>query len=199
MSRGYWQVAAFLSYKNQGSPDSLGNRKSLKQENFEEVYEEHADYAYGLARHLSSSASEADDVFQETFLKVYRFLDKFQGGSMRAWVRKITVNSFYSLVRKKKQEVPLEQVAEAPSQAKDDPAENLAACGLSANIEQALASLPENHRTILILREFEDLNYEEIADLLEIAVGTVRSRLARARAGLKQALEELESSQQVQA
>lgn len=161
---------------------------------FEQVYEEQADFVYSLSRRLSRGNADAEDLFQEVFLRVHRFLPKFQGGSVRGWLRRIVVNTNSSMKRGKKNQA-LAHLDEMPGwkeslpDSAETPDELAERASAREGLEQALARLSEDFRTVLILREVEDLDYSEIAELLNVPVGTVRSRLARARMALRKELE----------
>lgn len=162
---------------------------------FEEVYEQQADFVYGLSRRLSRGNADAEDLFQEVFLRVHRFLPKFQGGSVRGWLRRIVVNTNHSMKRGKKNQT-LAHLDEMPGwkdsipDAAEGPSELAERGDVRRGLEKSLACLSDDFRTILILREVEDLDYSEIAEVLDVPVGTVRSRLARARMALRKQLEE---------
>lgn len=155
---------------------------------FDSVYEQQADYLYNLAVRLTGSRAEADDLMQETCLRVYKYLGRFRGESLRGWLRAIMVNAFYYSRRKKPlTSVSLEALpAEGTllSAGEGEPEKLLEAEGLG-DMEAALRRLSDEHRAILVLREVEELSYEELAVQLGVAMGTVRSRLARARAALR--------------
>lgn len=161
---------------------------------FEEVYEQQADFVYSLSRRLSRGNADAEDLFQEVFLRVHRFLPKFQGGSVRGWLRRIVVNTNSSMKRGKKNQA-LAHLDEMPGWKEsipdtgESPVEAAERMDSRQGLEKALAQLTEDFRTILVLREVEDLDYSEIAAVLEVPVGTVRSRLARARMALRKQLE----------
>ena len=161
---------------------------------FEDVYQEQADFVYGLSRRLSRGAADAEDLFQEVFLRVHRFLPKFQGGSVRGWLRRIVVNTNSSLKRGKKNQA-LTMLDESPGWKESlpdptaGPAEQVEQGAELRVLEHALAQLTEDFRTIIVLREVEALDYAEIAEVLNVPVGTVRSRLARARMALRKQME----------
>lgn len=155
------------------------------------MYQEQADYVYNLAYRLCGSRSDADDVFQDAFLRVYRFLPGFRGDSLRGWLRRIVMNAFHDNRHKVRRLIPVEEPAQADlADQTDDPSQHLEEKALDGHLEWALNRLPEEHRSILVLRALDDLAYEEMATALDIPVGTVRSRLSRARAALRKLLEE---------
>lgn len=145
---------------------------------------------YRLAYGLTRNASDADDLAQETFVRAYRAIGRFRTGEpLYPWLSRITTNLAYSLYRRRKRrpETPLEPLLEAGRQwaAGDDPAEDAARREFEGMLGEAFAELSEEHRAVLVLRVVEDLSYEEIAESLSVPVGTVMSRLSRARAELK--------------
>lgn len=157
---------------------------------FDTVYQEQADYVYRLALRLSANSSDADDVFQEVFLRVYRFSDGHRGGSLKGWLRRITMNVFFTRNQKAGREIPEEGVAENVPSLLNEPGTLLEEANLGAKLEQAIQSLAPEMRAVLVLRSIEELSYQEIAEILEVPIGTVRSRLARARGHLMERLGE---------
>jgi len=149
---------------------------------FEDLYREHGAYVRGLALRLTGHSSDADDLLQETFIRAWRHLDGFAGGSMRSWLRRILVNRFLTRVQAQRPQVSFEEDAPVMRDVRDDPAERIEHASLDDRVQLALDGLPEEFRTALVLREIEDLTYDQIASLLSVPIGTVRSRLARARA-----------------
>ena len=158
---------------------------------FEQTVLPHLDAAYNLARWLAGNDHDAQDVAQEASLRAFRFFASFRGGDARAWLLAIVRNTFYSWLRKNR---PPENTVEM-----DD--ETMAAADASTNAEAlspqfadaatvrlAVAELPVEFREIVILREMEGFSYKEIADLAGVPIGTVMSRLARARALLRKRL-----------
>jgi RNA polymerase sigma-70 factor, ECF subfamily len=132
-------------------------------------------------------------LLQEAFLRAYQKLDHFNGeSSFYTWVYRIAVNLALSDLRKRRPAVsgtlpidPLDRRAE------DDPSASLERAERDERIQQALGALAPDHRTIVVMKEFDDLRYEEIAAVLRIPVGTVRSRLHRARCELRERLRDL--------
>ena len=149
---------------------------------------------YRLAYGLTRNPSDADDLAQETFVRAYRAVGRFRAGEpLYPWLSRITINLAFSLFRRRKRrpETPLEPLLEAGRQwaANDDPAEDAAWREYERMLGEALAELSEEHRVVLVLRVIEELSYEEIAGALSVPIGTVMSRLARARGQLKTRLQ----------
>ncbi len=169
--------------------------KQLTDQDFDKVYDEQADYVYSLSRRLSKTNSDAEDLFQEAFLKAFRFFPKFRGGSLRGWLRKIVVTTNISRHRGKDKQptVPFDQYEGWKESIPDDSAgpEQLAEeRERRQQLQSALEQLGEDARRMIVLRELEGLDYNEIAETLEIPKGTVRSRLSRAREALRRVLEQ---------
>jgi RNA polymerase sigma-70 factor, ECF subfamily len=159
---------------------------------FDELYLDYAPYVEALSRRLCGNQAQAEDLFQEVFLRIHRFLPDYNGGSIKGWIRRITVNSFYSSMRGRREEL-LEDVEPEFHEIPDS--------GLSTSadvvrrqqrnrIDEAIRRLPDDARRVVELRDYEALEYQEIADRLEIPVGTVRSRLNRAREALRRSLKD---------
>ena len=145
---------------------------------------------YRVAYALTRNAGDADDVTQETFLRAWQAIGRFRVGEpLYPWLARIAMNASFSLLRRRKRrpEVALEPLVEVGAQwaGGDDPAEDAASGERNERLSRAFATLSEEHRAVLALRVVEDLSYDEIARALRIPVGTVMSRLSRARAELK--------------
>jgi RNA polymerase sigma-70 factor, ECF subfamily len=170
-------------------------KEQLSQPDFDTVYDEQADFVFSLSRRLSKTKSDAEDLFQESFLKAFRFFPKFRGGSVKGWLRKIVVTTNISRHRGKKNQpvLPLEEHEGWKESIPDEgagPAELAELEEQKCSLQVALGQLGEDARTVLVLREIEGLDYEEIAQTLDIPKGTVRSRLARGREALRRVLEQ---------
>ena len=140
---------------------------------------------------------EAEDVVQDSFVQAYIKLGTFQGNSQFfTWLYRIAFNNALSRQRRRRRDLSIEQSREItgtdPEDCIEAPDAPLLRAERVGSVHAALQRLSEEHRTILVLREMEDLSYEEIAEILTINIGTVRSRLSRARSQLKIHLEELE-------
>jgi RNA polymerase sigma factor (sigma-70 family) len=148
----------------------------------------HLDAAYNLARWLSGNASDADDIVQEAFMRALRFLDAFRGDDARPWLLTIVRHTWYTEWRRRAaaHEVASVDAADAAAPddwhgAADDPVTLLIRGEDVRRVHDALARLPAEYREVLVLREMEDLSYREIAAIADVPLGTVMSRLARAR------------------
>jgi len=156
---------------------------------------------FGLVRHYTSNPSDVEDIVQETFLKAFARLDSFQQNSaFYTWLYRIAVNTILDQ-KKRKSRSPIQPMAEpeeilSPSSEAVErmtvrPDARLQRDEIAEITHRVLGELPDIFRTALVLREFEGLAYQEIADVLEISIGTVESRLFRARARFKQKLLQL--------
>jgi len=149
----------------------------------------HLDAAYNLARWLSRSPADADDIVQDAMLRAFRAFDGFRGGDIKAWLLTILRNCSYNLgadVRRRKHAPLSEEDAATLVSSEANPEMCAIAASESRKLNEAMALLPNEFREVLILREMEDMSYREIADVLGVPIGTVMSRLARARAMLKE-------------
>ena len=156
----------------------------------------HLDAAYNLARWLTGSAADAEDVVQEAYLRAYRFFETFRGDNIRVWLLTIVRNCFHTWV-KENRSTRLGFVAELPEPdtAEDerilwgmpqaDPETLLLRDIDHATVGRLMQRLPAAYREILLLREVEELSYRDIADITGTPVGTVMSRLSRAREALR--------------
>lgn len=163
---------------------------------FQLLVERYQERIFALARHYTKSAVEVEDIAQDTFLKAYRRLDSFQRqSSFSTWLYRIAVNTATDyLSRHRRRRLHLVETDAELDAARDldksaGSVEPLLDDELRQVTRQVLDTLPEKYRTILILREFEDLSYTEMAEVLQCSIGTVESRLFRARGRFKEALE----------
>ena len=151
----------------------------------------HLNAIYNYARWLTRSHQDADDVAQEAVLRAYEFFDTVRVEHMRAWMLTITRNACHSWFRRNGKEV-LAATSDASLMevASDVPdAQALLISSYDAeSVRQAIEKLPLDYRDVLILREMEDLSYKQIAAMIQCPIGTVMSRLARARAKLESEL-----------
>ena len=152
----------------------------------------HLDAAYRFARWLARSPDDADDVVQEAILRAYRGFDGLRGSDVKAWLLTIVRNCHWTALKQQQRRalVPLPEEHDAQDghaliATTPDP-ESASICrDEERTLERLLAGLPDDYREVLILREIEDMDYREIAAVTNVPLGTVMSRLARARAALK--------------
>ena len=142
----------------------------------------HLDAAYNLARWLVRDPASAEDIVQEAMLRALRYHAGLRGEA-KPWLLQIVRNVAYAALagRRKAAEVPLDDDMPEPSDPADDPEAALNRQQDQTRLDRALAALPDELRECLVLRELEDLSYKEIAQVTGVAIGTVMSRLWRAR------------------
>lgn len=147
------------------------------------------DQLYNFARWLTHDTAEADDLVQETYTKALRGFSSFQQGTnFRAWMYRILRNSFLSSRTGLKTTVAFDEEQQEPVKDASTPESLLIEQANREMVQQALTELPVHFREILLLCEVEEMSYQEIADTLAIPVGTVMSRLSRARKALRELL-----------
>jgi RNA polymerase sigma factor (sigma-70 family) len=178
------------------------NRSTLQQaigmsdrrRRFEAQALPHLDAAYNLARWLARPPLDADDIVQDAMLRAYRAFDTVRGEDVKPWLLAIVRNCFLTTVRRAKGNisVPIPSDSEVgsddPAFVSDQPGPEDSAIQSEQRtwLDGVIASLPADFREVLVLREMEDMSYREIAQITGVPVGTVMSRLARARALLKE-------------
>src|SRR5579862_1977622 len=156
---------------------------------FEQAAMPHFDAAYNLARWLTRSSGDADDVVQEAFLRAFTFFDSFRGGDGRAWLFSIVRNTCYTWLRKNRSQELMTEFDEALHTAPgDNPETRQLRLADEKMVKAALEQLPAEFREALVLREIEGLSYKEIAEVTGVAIGTVMSRLSRGRRRLQEQL-----------
>ena len=165
---------------------------------FEREAVPHMDALYHFGLRLTSDPDEADDLLQETYLKAYRFFDKFeQGTNCKAWLFRIMKNSFINMYRRSAKEpdkVDYNDVEEFYPTIRDESTDpndleaRIFSNVLDDEVSASLESLPEEFRTVVILCDIEGFTYEEISEFVNCPIGTVRSRLHRGRKMLREKL-----------
>jgi RNA polymerase sigma-70 factor (ECF subfamily) len=163
-----------------------------RRRRFELLVLPHLDAAYRFARWLTRSPSDADDVLQEAILRAFRGFDALRGSDVKAWLLTIVKNCYLTTLTQQRRGA-FESSPEEHALQDDETMISLAPDPESAAIQQdekrtldrLMSALPEEHREVLLLREIEEMNYREIATVTNVPIGTVMSRLARARAALK--------------
>jgi RNA polymerase sigma-70 factor (ECF subfamily) len=154
--------------------------------NFEEVFMQHLDAAYNLARWLTRDPSDADDVVQEAYMRAFRFSDGFHGGDSRSWILKIVRNTCFTWLKKNRSHELVYELEENQHEAPtSNPEELLLERADRKILKDLLNDLPAAYKEIIVLRDLEGLSYKEISSVTELPIGTVMSRLARARKKLQ--------------
>jgi len=168
-------------------------------EEFERFALPHAAAALSLARALARSDADAEDIVQEAFMRAFQYFAGYSGGSPRAWLLSIVRNAGYAWLRRHGHTEPVaefdedREAAPSPWSSEAPPDTPEAALVRAVDVEavhSALGTLPPEFREVLILRELEDCSYREIADIAQIPIGTVMSRLSRGRRLLHSRLSE---------
>ncbi|HEY4848525.1 MAG TPA: sigma-70 family RNA polymerase sigma factor [Methylocella sp.] len=164
--------------------------KNPSDEQFTTVVIPHLDDAYALARWLSGNSADAEDIVQEACLRALRGLDRYAGGNARAWLLAITRNAAFTWLARNRSKalVATEDIETLARADATTPEEALIAKAGTAAIELAIAALPPPFKETLVLRDINGLSYRDIAEITGAPLGTVMSRLARARGLLMAAL-----------
>src|SRR6185437_2106513 len=152
------------------------------QRQFEQIVMPHLDAAYNLARWLAGNDHDAEDIAQEASLRAFRFLGSFRGGNSRSWLLSIVRNTAYTWLKQNRPQAVV-SIGDEELREIEDPAAltNHSSALHHADrhiLQAALESLPVEFREALVLRELEGLSYKEIADIADVPIGTVMSRLA---------------------
>lgn len=171
-----------------GEPARLDEASRVRR--FEEIFVAHLDAAYDFARWLARDERNAEDVVQEACLRAFKSLDSFHGGNARAWLFAIVRNTYYTWLKKTRPDrfaVSFDdEMLDGGALAELESSTSAVDLALQQQdtrrlVNAALERLPEEFREVIVLRELEDLSYKEIAAIAGIPLGTVMSRLARAR------------------
>jgi RNA polymerase sigma-70 factor (ECF subfamily) len=152
----------------------------------------HLDAAYNLARWLMGNPADAEDVVQDAYVRALAAADQFRGGDQRAWLLSIVRNGCYSSHRRQsvRQAADFDDTVHGEDTVTPSPEQLTITRETSRRVRRAIESLTPDFQEVIVLREFEGLSYKEIAEVVAAPVGTVMSRLSRARAQLAAALAE---------
>ena len=181
-------------YKLQAGADAPAREgNGVSSWDFDSQVMPYLDSLYNTAYRMTRSAEDAEDLVQETYFKPYKYYDKFEEGTnFKAWLFKIMKNTFINNYRKKQQTPTLSdfadieesfetQVSEDAARQIKNPEQELLENVLDEDVQQAIDKLPPDYRMVVLLADLEGFSYKEIADILEVPVGTVMSRLYRGR------------------
>jgi RNA polymerase sigma factor (sigma-70 family) len=161
---------------------------------WEEIVRDHSARVYRLAYRLTGNAHDAEDLTQDVFVRVFRSLHRFQPGTFEGWLHRITTNLFLDGARRR-QKIRFDGLADGSEErlpsSWPNPAQQLADADLDHDVAAALAALTPDFRAAVVLCDIEGLSYDEISEVLDIKIGTVRSRIHRGRVQLRTALAHL--------
>jgi RNA polymerase sigma-70 factor (ECF subfamily) len=175
----------------------LGTKSDSLRDEFDAEVLPHLDKLYANALRLTRAHADAEDLVQETVLRAFRFFDRFERGTnVKAWLLRIQYNTFVNRYRRSTKEREIKDsmshepigddlVSRHALRALTDPTGIALRPLVARELEAALASLPEDHRLVVVLADIEELSYKEIAEVLGCPIGTVMSRLHRARRTLR--------------
>ena len=165
--------------------------KATEVPTWDEIVDQHSDRVYRLAYRLTCKRQDAEDLTQEVFVRVFRSLSTYTPGTFEGWLHRITTNLFLDQARRKQRirfdTLSDEREGRLPS-SELSPADEYAERTFDDDVEGALALLPPDFRAAVVLCDVEGLTYEEIAEIMDAKLGTVRSRIHRGRAMLRDAL-----------
>jgi RNA polymerase sigma-70 factor (ECF subfamily) len=162
--------------------------ESTKLTLFEETILPHLNAAYNLARWLTRNEDDAQDVVQEAYLRAFRFFDSFKGGDGKAWLLAVVRNACLTWLHREKGKmtpIPFDEATHGSDRAANAE-RSLMEEARMGTLRNCIESLPLEYREVIILRELEELSYRDIADAASVPIGTVMSRLARARKRLEE-------------
>lgn len=166
----------------------LGNDTTAR---FEQTFLPHLDAAYNLARWLVRNDQDAEEVVQEAYLRAFEAYGSFRGQAAKAWLLAIVRNTSYSRLRRAitaGESTEFDEEIHSPLPTASDPESIALAEADSRLLTEALEALPEEYREAIVMRELEEMSYKEIAAATNVPIGTVMSRLARARERLRAGL-----------
>ena len=177
----------------------IGMAREGDLEAFNRLILMYQDAAFNLAARMLSDDDGAADVTQMAFLSAYRSLDSFRGGSFRSWVLRMVTNACYDELRRRKRRPTIslepvnneEEEVESPAWLADDspsPEDEVARGELDQAIQNCLQGLPEEFRSVVVMVDIEGLDYQEVSEIVGKPLGTIKSRLARARLKLRDCL-----------
>ncbi|MGC8783786.1 MAG: RNA polymerase sigma factor [Armatimonadota bacterium] len=165
---------------------------------FEELYHRYQLYVYNVVNGIVQNADDARDVTQDVFLHVYDSLSRFRGGStFSTWLYRVAVNAAITYVRKQRRhpQIPLDALREFRADIDAEPEQQATRAETQRAVQEVLAQLPEQQRAVLVLRYFQELSLEEIAEVMNCSVAAVKVRLHRARNSFRRLFEKRHSQE----
>ena len=198
IERNGWRVGIVMSNRTEGS---------AQEQRFREAALPHLDAVYTLARYLLREPADAEDAVQECYLRALRHFDTFRGEDIKPWLLAILRNVCHVEFKRRSRVVLYDVNSEADNpdgaipmwqRVQESPETEMLQKSEARTMQELVAALPEAFREVILLREVEDLSYRQIAEVLNVPVGTVMSRLARARETLRKAWLQTEPEEQGQ-
>jgi RNA polymerase sigma-70 factor (ECF subfamily) len=163
---------------------------------FNMIVERYQTQVFNLSARILGNMTTAEDAAQETFISAYKALNSFRGGSLRAWLLRIASNQCYDILRASRRR-PADSLDESllnpafrEPASSDNPEQQTLQGELAEELQRAILALPEDQRTVLVLIDVQGFSYEETAEAANTSIGTVKSRLSRARARVREYLKE---------
>ena len=169
------------------SKSEVDQRGKLKV--FEEVILPHLNAAHNLARWLTRNEQDAQDVVQEAYLRAFRFFDSYKGGDGKSWLLAVVRNTCFTWRRHEKRATtnePFDEVTHSSNAQAPNQEETLVESSKMTVLRNCIEMLPSDFREVLVMRELEEMSYRQISDVARVPVGTVMSRLSRARRRLEE-------------
>ncbi len=174
-------------------------RTSGHQREFEQLVRRHSAAAFNVAYRMTGNRSDAEDLTQETFVRIYRALPRLRAeGASAAWVRRIAVNLCVDALRRKGKAPFFYGIADLPARSDDDAIQLVDSSGdpfdivvrtlAHDEVHNAIGALPSDYRTVIVLHHLQGMRVEDVANLLDVPAGTIKSRLSRARHALRKLL-----------
>ncbi|QDV70432.1 ECF RNA polymerase sigma factor SigW [Rosistilla carotiformis] len=191
--------STILEIQSMSVPELITAAKLGDTDAYAEVVMRYQDRLYGVMRHYVGCPILAEDIVQDAFVRAYIHLGSFrQESEFYTWLYRIALNARRSYSEKQRRWVPIESATESDRrhgrQVEESPSAEIERSESCEQVRQAMKRLDESFREVLVLREFEGYDYQKIAEILEIRIGTVRSRLSRARSQLRRELSAYEQS-----
>jgi RNA polymerase sigma-70 factor (ECF subfamily) len=168
--------------------DQTGNSE-LKLKLFEESILPHLNAAYNLARWLTRNEHDAQDVVQESYLRAFRFFDGYRGGDGKSWLMAVVRNTCITWLRREKRDLtsePFDETAHSSNRQAASQEEKLVDSSRMTALRNCIEKLPPDFREVIVMRELEEMSYRQISEVSSLPVGTVMSRLSRARKRLEE-------------
>jgi len=162
--------------------------RAAKLELFEKIVLPHLNAAHNLARWLTGNPADAEDIVQESYLRAFRFFDGYRGGDAKAWLLAVVRNTCLTWRRHNSRAAatePFDERTHQPGDAEATPEEKLVAADKVGVLRDCIESLPVEFREVIVMRELEEMSYQQISEAASLPAGTVMSRLSRARKRLE--------------